>query len=197
MSDAGAPTDPDRLVWLDLEMTGLDVAPPRDRRDRGARHRCRPRAARRRDRPRGAPARRARSPRWTTSCATMHTRSGLLAAIEASDVSLEHAGAPALEYVRGHVPSRRPRRCAATRSASTAASSTRSSPSSTSTCTTAASTCRRSRSCAGAGTRRCTGSGRRSRRRTGRSTTSRESIAELRYYREHMLRPPETGATPD
>jgi oligoribonuclease len=33
----------------------------------------------------------------------MHTRSGLLPAIEASDVSLEQAGARALEYLRGHV----------------------------------------------------------------------------------------------
>jgi len=34
----------------------------------------------------------------------MHTRSGLLPAITASDVSLDAAGARALEYVRAHVP---------------------------------------------------------------------------------------------
>jgi oligoribonuclease len=34
----------------------------------------------------------------------MHTRSGLLPAIETSTVSLADAGATALEYVRGHVP---------------------------------------------------------------------------------------------
>ena len=83
---------------------------------------------------------------------------------------------------------RRPRRCAATRSASTAGSSTASSPSSTATCTTAASTCRASRSCAGAGTPTVY------KKRPGKAETHRaladvrESIDELRYYREHMLR---------
>ena len=126
----------------------------------------------------------------------MHTKSALLPAIEAS--THRRSPTPARRrstYVRTHVPERRaPRRCAATRSASTAASSTTSSPSSTSTCTTAASTCRASRSCAGAGTPRSTRSGRARPRRTARSPTSNESIAELRYYREHMLRPPETNA---
>ena len=35
---------------------------------------------------------------------TMHTKSGLLAAIEASTVSLADSGAQALDYVRAHVP---------------------------------------------------------------------------------------------
>ena len=48
-------------VWIDLEMTGLEVDAPHDRRDRGARHRLRSRDRRRRPRPRRAPAaRRAR-----------------------------------------------------------------------------------------------------------------------------------------
>jgi oligoribonuclease len=34
----------------------------------------------------------------------MHTRSALLPAIEASDISLADAGATALDYVKGHVP---------------------------------------------------------------------------------------------
>ncbi len=34
----------------------------------------------------------------------MHTRSGLLAAIKSSTVSLEHAGAATLEFIRHHVP---------------------------------------------------------------------------------------------
>jgi oligoribonuclease len=36
----------------------------------------------------------------------MHTRSGLLDAIRASSLSLEDAGAQVLDYVRGHVPER-------------------------------------------------------------------------------------------
>src|SRR5919199_6957787 len=35
---------------------------------------------------------------------TMHTTSGLLAAIEASDVSLEDAGRQTLAFIREHVP---------------------------------------------------------------------------------------------
>ena len=82
----------------------------------------------------------------------MHTKSGLLPAIEASDVSVADAEAPrARVRARPRARRRAPRRCAATASASTAASSTATCPTSTRTCTTAASTCRRSRSCAGAG----------------------------------------------
>jgi oligoribonuclease len=35
---------------------------------------------------------------------TMHTKSGLLAAVEASTLSLEEAGAATLEFIRKHVP---------------------------------------------------------------------------------------------
>ena len=185
----------DRLVWLDLEMTGLDVTPSRDRRDRRARHRQRARAARRRHRHRRAPA--ARGAR----------RDGRLRADDAHAVG----AAPGDRGVDHHARRRRragarvrprrtcprpgPRRCAATRSASTAGSSTPSSPSSTATCTTAASTCRASRSCAGAGIPTCTRSG------PGKTETHRaladvhESIAELRYYREHDAAPPDANAT--
>jgi oligoribonuclease len=37
----------------------------------------------------------------------MHTRSGLLAAIEASTVTLEDAGAQTLEFIKAHVPEQR------------------------------------------------------------------------------------------
>ena len=67
---------------------------------------------------------------------------------------------------------RTPHRSAATRSASTGGSSTATCPRSTGTCTTAASTSARSRSCAGAGTRPSTRAGPASPRPTGRSTTS-------------------------
>jgi oligoribonuclease len=92
----------DRLVWLDLEMTGLDVArhvivelavlvtdaslEPVDGGIDVVVHQ-----------PPGALA------QMDDFVREMHTRSGLLTAIEASDVSLEQAGAQALEYLRGHV----------------------------------------------------------------------------------------------
>ena len=121
----------------------------------------------------------------------MHTKSALLGAIEASTVSLADAGAQTLDYVRSARARRRAwRRCAATRSASTVGSSTSSCPSSTTTSTTGASTCRASRSSAGAGTPPSTRSGR-DKAETHRALADvRESIAELRFYREHMLPPP-------
>jgi oligoribonuclease len=92
----------DRLVWLDLEMTGLDVARhvivelavlvtdadlvPLDDGIDVVVHQ-----------PTTALA------QMDDFVREMHTRSGLLGAIETSDVSLEHAGDLALEYVRGHV----------------------------------------------------------------------------------------------
>jgi oligoribonuclease len=97
--DAG---DTDRLVWLDLEMTGLDVArhvivelailvtdanlEPVDAGIDVVVHQ-----------PERALA------EMDDFVRDMHSRSGLLAAIEASDVPLEQAGERALEYVRGHV----------------------------------------------------------------------------------------------
>ena len=163
--------------------------PSRDRRDRGARHRRRARARSTTASTSSCTSRPSALAEMDDFVRTMHTKSALLPEIEASTISLADAGAQALEYIRApRARARRPRRCAATRSASTAGSSTTSSPSSTATCTTAASTCRASRSSAGAGTPTCTRSGR------GKAETHRaladvqESIAELRYYREHMLR---------
>ncbi len=91
-----------RLVWLDLEMTGLDVArhvivevavlvtdadlaPVDDGVDVVVHQR--PAALAEMD----------------DTVRAMHTRSGLLAAIEASTTTLAEAGEQALAYVRGHV----------------------------------------------------------------------------------------------
>lgn len=104
----GAPGEPGepgtaRLVWLDLEMTGLDVRrhviveiavlvtdldlrPVDDGIDLVV-HQPASALALMDDVVRG-----------------MHTRSGLLGAIEASTLSLADAGAQALAYVQGHVP---------------------------------------------------------------------------------------------
>jgi oligoribonuclease len=115
MTDAGAvepSTEPaaaaasadDRLVWLDLEMTGLDVR----------RHVIVEIAALVTDsalEPLDAgidlvvhqpPETLAEMDDFVRA---MHTRSALLTEIEASTLSLADAGAQALEYVRQHVPS--------------------------------------------------------------------------------------------
>jgi oligoribonuclease len=99
---AERPVD-DRLVWLDLEMTGLDVA----------RHVIVEIAALVTDseltplddgidvivhQPPTALA------AMDDHVLKMHTKSGLLGAIEASTVSLADAGAQVLAYVRAHVP---------------------------------------------------------------------------------------------
>jgi oligoribonuclease len=100
MADEGAD---DRLVWIDLEMTGLDVRRhviveiavlvtgadlvPRDDGVDLVVHQP-PEAMAEMD----------------DFVRTMHTRSGLLPEIEASTLALVDAGAQALEYVRGHVP---------------------------------------------------------------------------------------------
>ncbi|MBM3670856.1 MAG: oligoribonuclease [Actinobacteria bacterium] len=92
----------DRLVWLDLEMTGLDVS----------RHVIVEIAALVTDTeleplddgidlvvhqpPEALDA-------MDDFVRKMHTKSGLLAAIEASDVTLADAGARTLEYVQSHV----------------------------------------------------------------------------------------------
>jgi oligoribonuclease len=97
-----APAD-GRLVWLDLEMTGLDVTrhvivevavlvteANLDALDEGLDvvvHQ-----------PPAALA------EMDDTVRAMHTRSGLLPAIEASAVSLADAGRQALDYVRRHVP---------------------------------------------------------------------------------------------
>ena len=102
MSEAPTPAD-DRLVWLDLEMTGLDVR----------RHVIVEIAALVTD---GAleplddgidlvvhqpPSALAEMDDFVRA---MHTKSGLLPAIEASTLSLDDAGAQALAYVQSHVP---------------------------------------------------------------------------------------------
>jgi oligoribonuclease len=97
------PTNDDRLVWLDLEMTGLDVE----------RHVIVEIAALVTDgnlepaddgidvivhQPASALA------EMDDFVRAMHTKSGLLPEIEASTVSLADAGAQALDYIRRHVP---------------------------------------------------------------------------------------------
>ena len=135
--------DDNRLVWLDLEMTGLDVEqhviveiacivtdPDLTIVDDGIDlvvHQDADAMSRMDDYVR-----------------RMHTKSGLLPLIEASTVSLDDAQARVLEYVRGARARRRAsHRCAATASGSTAGSSTATCANSTATCTTAASTSRR------------------------------------------------------
>src|SRR6266568_2512104 len=97
-----SPAADDRLVWLDLEMTGLDVTrhtiveiavlvtdaqlQPLDAGIDVVVHQDAAALAEMDDYVRN-----------------MHTRSGLLAEIEASTVTLDAAGAQALEYVRRHV----------------------------------------------------------------------------------------------
>jgi oligoribonuclease len=101
---AGLPVDDDRLVWLDLEMTGLDVRrhviveiaalvtdgglEPLDEGIDLVVHQP-PEALAEMD----------------DFVRAMHTRSALLPEIEASTLSLDAAGAQVLEYVRTHVPS--------------------------------------------------------------------------------------------
>ena len=103
MSDAADPVSSDRLVWADLEMTGLDVE----------RHRIVEIALLVTDLELDAldggidlvvhqpPVVLAEMDEVVRS---MHTRSALLPAVEASTVSLDAAGVRALEYVAGHVP---------------------------------------------------------------------------------------------
>jgi oligoribonuclease len=102
MATASDTETPDRLAWLDLEMTGLDVArhvivelavlvtdadlEPLDDGLDVVIHQ-----------PRDALT------QMDDYVREMHTRSGLLPAIEASDVTLEQAGGRAIEYLRSHV----------------------------------------------------------------------------------------------
>ena len=92
------------LVWMDLEMTGLDPG----------------HATSSSRSPRSSPTTSSRSwPRAPTSSSTsptrrwpamdpvvveMHTSSGLLEAIKASTITLEEAGAATLEFIKAHVP---------------------------------------------------------------------------------------------
>jgi oligoribonuclease len=146
----------DRLVWLDLEMTGLDVT----------RHVIVEIAALVTDgeleplddgidvivhQPPAALA------EMDDFVQKMHTRSGLVKEIEASTVSLADAGAQALEYIRRHVPDAG-----------------------------VAPMCGNSIGV----DRRFLDHQRPHNAETHRALADvRESIAELRYYREHMLKP--------
>ena len=88
---------------MDLEMTGLDVGVRRHRRGRHADHRRRPAIV-------------AEGPDLVVSATAgqldamddfvraMHTKSGLLADIASSTISLEEAGAATLDFIRSHVP---------------------------------------------------------------------------------------------
>ena len=93
----------DRLVWLDLEMTGLDIRrhviveiaalvtnsalEPLDEGIDVIVHQPAPALAEMDD-----------------VVQKMHTKSGLIPAIEASTVTVDAAGAQVLEYLRAHVP---------------------------------------------------------------------------------------------
>jgi oligoribonuclease len=100
---ADDPTAPDPLVWIDLEMTGLEVK----------RHTIVEIAVLITDSDlttvdegldlvvHQPPAALAEMDDYVRK---MHTRSGLLTAIETSPLSLEAAGVQVLEYLAGHVP---------------------------------------------------------------------------------------------
>jgi oligoribonuclease len=95
----------DRLVWIDLEMTGLDVArhviveiacivtdSQLEALDDGIDIVIHPEPA--------------ALEQMDDYVRTMHTKSGLLEEMAASDVDLATAGARTLEYVKGHAPER-------------------------------------------------------------------------------------------
>ena len=93
----------DRLVWIDCEMTGLDLRARRAHRDRRAGHRRRPERPRRRrrlvihaDEPllAGMP----------DVVRDMHARSGLTEEVRRSTVTLREAEERVLDYIREHVP---------------------------------------------------------------------------------------------
>ena len=121
----------------------------------------------------------------------MHTKSGLLTEIAAGDARRRRGAR---------------RRCSTTSSSTSPRRESaplcgnsigmdrrflaRTCPSSTTTCTTAASTCRRSRSCAGAGTRRSTASGPARPSSTARSTTSSSRSRSCATTATEMFSPP-------
>ena len=189
----------DRLVWIDLEMTGLDVE-----RDVIVEIACivtdaDARRARRRHRPRRARRRRDARAGWTTSSARC-TRSRDCCPRSSSRTSTSPTPQKAvLDYVKQHVPTAVDRAAVRQQHRHRPPLPRRATcASSTTTCTTAASTCRRSRSCAGAGTPRSTASGPGKAEHHRALDDIRESIEELRFYREHLLRLPEpyrTGVT--
>ena len=100
------PTESDLLVWLDLEMTGLDVV-----RDTIVEIAVLVTDAQLEPLDDGVDLV-IHQPEDVLSkmddfVRKMHTKSGLLPAISASTVSLEDAANAALEYVKGHVPESR------------------------------------------------------------------------------------------
>jgi oligoribonuclease len=102
MADGTASSN-DRLVWLDLEMTGLDVG-----RDTIVELAVLVTDASLEPLDDGVDVVVHQPPDvlggMSDFVRAMHTRSGLLPAIETSTVDLADAGARALEYVKGHVP---------------------------------------------------------------------------------------------
>jgi oligoribonuclease len=103
---APAPPSTDRLVWLDLEMTGLDPT-----RDVIVEIACVVTDAELRALDDGVDVVVHQTPDALAVMGDyvreMHTRSGLLTEIARSDTDLGAAGAAALTYVRGHVPEAR------------------------------------------------------------------------------------------
>jgi oligoribonuclease len=100
---SSAPGADDRLVWLDLEMTGLDVE-----RDAIVEIAALVTDAALEPLDEGLDFVVHQPPDVLAGMndfvRAMHTRSALLPAIEASTVSLDDAGARVLEYVKAHVP---------------------------------------------------------------------------------------------
>ena len=180
----------DRIVWIDCEMTGLSLD---DRRPRSRWRRWSPTSS-------------------STSSATastsssrppaealeqmddfvrdMHTTSGLLDELDRRASRWRRPRRRCSTTSASGCPSRARRRSAATPSPPTGASSPATCPSSRPTCTTGSSTSPRSRSCRAGGTRGPTST--RPKKSGGHRALAdiRESIAELRYYREAVFVPP-------
>ena len=102
----------------------------------------------------------------------MHTKSGLLEAIEASTITLADAGAATLAFIKEHVPEPRTVPLCGNSIGTDRRFLAVYLPTSRSTCTTGRSTCRRSRSSPGAGTRRSSPTSPARRLPTAPSTTS-------------------------
>ena len=120
---------------------------------------------------------------------TMHTSSGLLEELSGGTTLAEAEEPGPRLRARARQGARARPRCAATRSAPTAASSPATCRPWRSTCTTGSWTSPRSRSCRAAGTRGRTSTARTRTATTAHWPTSARSIAELRYYREAVFVP--------
>jgi oligoribonuclease len=115
-----------------------------------------------------------------------HGRSGLIHRVKDSTMDEAEVESIYLEFMKQYVP-RRPRRCAATRSARIAASWRATCRSWKTGSTTATSTCRRSRNCARAGSPDVYEGAEEERGHEALADII-ESIDELKYYREHFLK---------